>query len=180
MGEKEKILLETGIDYPVNLVSKVMKVYFELFPEIKQWHSDVLQQVDRDGYIRNPFGYIQRFSKVYDYENIAGVWHKEPGPDANKVIASGPQSTAAGIITEAMLRLYQDRFEEAGQYLRLLVHDELLMEVPEDQANRIDEVMTSEMEKPIPELALPESYNMGSNLVILTEGKRGHRWGSMQ
>lgn len=180
MGAKEKILLETGIDYPVQLVSKVMKVYFELFKGIKTWHHNVLDQVERDGYIRNPFGYVQRFSKVYDYENVGGVWHKEPGPDSNKVIASGPQSTAAGIITEAMLRLYQNRFEEAGKYLRLLVHDELLLETPEDQCDTVDQVMVSEMEKPIPELPLPKEWNMGSNLVILTEGKRGPRWGSMQ
>ena len=179
MGAKEKILLETGIDYSVQLVSKVMKVYFELFPEIKVWHHKLLEQVERDGFIRNPFGYVQRFSKIYDYENIGGVWHKEPGPDSNKAIASGPQSTAAGIITESMLRLYQERFEEAGRYLRLLVHDELLLEVPEEEIDATDKVLVQEMEKPIPELPLPLEWGLGPNLVINTEGKRGFRWGSM-
>lgn len=179
IGAKEKILLETGIDYPVGLVGKVMRIYFELFPEIPKWHSEVLLQVEKDGFIRNPFGYIQRFNRVFEYENVGGVWRKEPGPEASKVIASGPQSTAAGIITEAMLRLYQERFEEAGQYLRLLVHDELLSEVPDDQLDEVDAIMKEEMEKPIPELLLPESYGMGPYLNILTEGKRGKRWGSM-
>ena len=180
MGAKEKILLETGIDYPVGLVSKVMGVYFELFPEIRRWHQEVLLQVDKDGHIRNPFGYIQRFNRVFEYENIGGVWKKEPGPEASKVIASGPQSTAAGIICEAMLRLYQERFEEAGQYLRLLVHDELLLEVPDELVNNVDMVIKSEMEKPIPELPLPKDWKLGSNLVINTEPKRGKRWGSME
>lgn len=179
MGAKEKILLETGIDYPVGLVSKVMGVYFELFPEIKKWHGQVLLQVEKDGFIRNPFGYVQRFNKVFDYENIGGVWRKEPGPDSCKVIASGPQSTAAGIITESMLRLYQNRFEEAGQYLRLLVHDELLSEVPLEKADEVDQIMKEEMEKPITELPLPESFNQGNFLAVLTEPKRGQRWGSM-
>lgn len=179
-GAREKIMLETGIEYPVDLVAKVMGIYFELFPEIKKWHQSVMLQVEKDGYIRNPFGYIQRFNKVFDYEKIGGKWEKKPGPDANKTIASGPQSTAAAIITEAMLRLYQDRFEEAGQYLRLLIHDELFMEVPELAIDRVDGIMKEEMEKPIPQLALPLEWGMGPSLQILTEGKRGYRWGSMQ
>jgi uracil-DNA glycosylase family 4 len=178
-GAAEKILLETGISYNVALVGRVMGVYFELFPGIKQWHKDVLAQADKDGFVRNPFGYVHRFSRVYDWEKVGGEWQKEPGPDANKVIAFGPQSTAAGIIKEAMLRLYFDRFEEAGQYLRLLIHDELFTEVPEELTDRVDAVMLEEMEKPIPELALPASYDMGPCLNILTEAKRGYRWGQM-
>jgi DNA polymerase I-like protein with 3'-5' exonuclease and polymerase domains len=179
-GAREKILLETGIEYEVSLVERVMQIYFELFPEIRKWHQTVLQQVEKDGYIRNPFGYIQRFHKVFEYEKVAGKWSKKPGPDANKVIASGPQSTAAGIIKEAMARLYYDRFEEAGQYLRLLVHDELFLEVPVEVADRVDTVVQEEMERPIEALPLPASYNMGPHLQILTEGKRGDRWGNMK
>lgn len=178
-GASEKILLETGIAHPVTLVSKVMGVYFELFPEIPRWHKSVMNQADRDGFIRNPFGYIHRFSKVYDWEKVGGVWKKEPGPDANKAIAFSPQSTAAGMIKEAMLRLYFDRYEEAGQYLRLLVHDELFSEVPEGLIHQVDAIMKEEMEKPVPELALPESYGMGPCLSILTEAKSGERWSTM-
>lgn len=179
-GAQEKIHLETGIEYPVKTVQRVMDVYFELFPEIRKWHNNLWLQVERDGYIRNPFGYIQRFNKVFDYDKIGGQWVKSPGPDANKVVASGPQSTAAGIITEAMMRLYYDRFEEAGQWLRLLVHDELFLEVPDPEVDRVEGVLTEEMERPIPELAMPASWGMGENLVILTEGKRGKRWGEMK
>lgn len=172
-------MLETGIEHPVDKIAKVMGVYFELFPEIPKWHKNVMLQVEKDGYIRNPFGYIQRFNKVFDYEKVGSKWEKKPGPDANKVIASGPQSTAAAIIKEAMLRLFYDRFDEAGQHLRLLVHDELFMEVPELDIDRVDGIMKEEMEKPIPQLALPPEWEMGPCLQILTEAKMGKRWGSM-
>lgn len=43
----------------------------------------------------------------------------------------------------------------------------------------MDLVIKEEMERPIPELALPTSYRMGPMLVIDTEGKSGKRWGSM-
>ena len=179
-GAMEKIYSETGIEYDVSLVKKVMDIYFDLFPEIKKWHSSVLFQADKDGFIRNPFGYVHRFSKVYDWEKVGGKWQKQPGPDANRVIAFGPQSTAAGIIKEAMLRLFFERFEEAGQYLRLLVHDELFFEVPLDKLKRLDIIVKEEMERPIPQLSLPKSYGMGDCLNILTEEKVGVRWGQMK
>ena len=179
-GAQQKILNETGIEYPLGTVAKVMDVYFNLFPEIKKWHQSVLLQAEKDGFIRNPFGYVHRFSRVFEYTRIGGKWEKEPGPEANKVIAFGPQSTAAGIIKEAMLRLYYDRFEEAGQWLRLLIHDELFFETPEDRVDAVDAVVQEEMGKPVPELRLPASFNMGECLGILTESKRGKRWGEMK
>ncbi len=179
-GAQEKILLETGKVHPVKKVSKVMGIYYDLFPAIKTYHSTVMAQADKDGYLKNPFSYIHRFSKVYDWEKVGGVWQKKPGPDANKCIAFGPQSTAAGIIKEVMLRLYQNRFGEAGQYLRLLIHDELFFEVPDEKVHELDAIVKFEMEKPVPELTLPESYGMGPCLNILTEEKLGKRWGEMK
>lgn len=169
-GARQKIYSETGIEYELALVKRVMSIYFELFPEIKKWHREELLRAEDNGYVRNAFGYVHRFSKVFEYEMVGGKWEKYPGPQANQVIAFKPQSNAAGIIKEAMLRLYYDRFEEAGQYLRLLVHDELFSEVPEASVDRVDGVMQEEMEKPVPEL---------NGLVILTEAKKGLRWGMM-
>lgn len=178
-GAQEKIFAETNIEYPIKTVARVMNIYFELFPEIRKWHSALMLQADKDGYLRNPFNYIHRFSHVFDWKKENGKWVKEPGADANRVIAFLPQSTAAGIIKEAMLRLFYQRFNEAGQYLRLLIHDELFSEVPEELVDMVDAVMKEEMEKAIPELRLPASYGMGSCLSIMTEAKRGMRWGQM-
>lgn len=179
-GAREKIFAETGIEYPVETVAKVMGVYFELFPAIKKWHKDILLQADKDGFIRNPFGYIHRFNKTLDWNTDSGRWDWTPGPQANEAIAFLPQSTAAGMIKESMLRLWYNRFEEAGQYLRLLVHDELFLEVPLGMEAQVDAVVAEEMEKPVPELALPTSYGMGPFLIINTEAKSPNvRWGSM-
>lgn len=184
MGAKDKIFSETGIDYPVKTVQKVMDVYYNLFPKIKQWHRNVLEQVEKDGYIRNPFNYVHRFSRAFDYKKEFGEWIKKPGADSNKIIAFGPQSTAVALITEAILRLYFNRFEEAGQFLRLQVHDELLLEIPRLQWEAVDLVVQQEMERPVPQLALPASWGMGPYLNILTEAKADlntpSRWGSMK
>lgn len=178
-GAQAKIFSETGVEYPVSTVQKVMDVYYALFPSIRRWHHNIMGEAEKDGYLRNPMGYVHRFSKVYDYKKEFGEWVKKPGPDANAVIAFKPQSTAAAIIKESMLRLYNDRFEEAGKYLRLQVHDELFSDVPLDKLGEVDRVTKEEMEKPIPQMRLPESWGMGTNLTILTEAKAGMRWGGM-
>jgi DNA polymerase I-like protein with 3'-5' exonuclease and polymerase domains len=175
-GAAEKILNETGIEYPVGKVQRVMDIYFELFPGIRSWHHNLMAQADKDGYLRNPFGYVHRFNRVYEYERVGNGWKKEPGPEANKVIAFLPQSTAAGMIKEAMLRIYFNHYEAAGQFLRLLVHDELFLECPEGIRESVDSLVAMEMERPVPELPISTT----ENLVILTEAKYGYRWGDMK
>ena len=178
-GAQEKILKETGIVYPLQLIKKVMEIYFNLFPEIRKWQTNLQLQADRDGYLRNAFGYIHRFNKVFSWKKEFGRWVRTPGDDANRVVAFRPQSNAAGIIKEAILRLFFEKFEEAGQWLRLQVHDEIFTEVPEAEVEKVDQVLKEEMERPIVQLALPASYGMGPYLSILTESKHGYRWGSM-
>lgn len=178
-GARDKIFKETGIEYPTKLIQRVMDVYFSLFPEIKRWHTTLSLQADKDGFIRNPFNYVHRFSSVFKYQRECGKWVRKNGDDWNKCIAFLPQSTAAGIIKEAILRMYFDRFEEAGQYLRLQIHDEIFTEVPVELKDQVDRIMQQEMERPITAMPLPKSYNMGEYLTIDTEPKSGLRWGGM-
>lgn len=179
-GAAEKILLETGIVYPVETIKRVMDIYYELFPKIKRWHWATLLQVEKEGFLQNPFGYIHRFARPFDYEKLGNEWKRTQGVDANKIWAFLPQSTAAGIIKEAMLRLFFTRYNEAGQYLRLLIHDELFSECPTDMVDVVDGIVQEEMERPILQMPLPPSYGMGSHLVVGTEAKKGFRWGQMK
>jgi uracil-DNA glycosylase family 4 len=179
-GATDTILRMTGQVVPVQTVSRVMQIYFELFPKIKRWHGLVLAQADKDGFLRNPFGYVHRFHSVYSWELFGKDWQKQPGPQANQVVAFLPQSTAAGIIKESMLRLWNDHRESAGQFLRLLVHDELFFEVPDDKWETLDAVCKTEMERPIKEMKMPADWNMGEYFVVSTEEKKGLRWGSMK
>lgn len=178
-GATDTILRMTGQFVPVSTVSRVMNVYFELFPNIKKWHSKVLAQADRDGYLRNPFGYVHRFHSVYSWEKWGNEWDKKPGPQANEVVAFLPQSTAAGIIKESMLRIW-DSHPDVGQFLRLLVHDELFFECPEDQLEHVDSICKMEMEKPITQMKQPPSWGMGDHFLVTTEAKQGYIWGEMK
>ena len=139
-GAQEKILRETKVEVPLKLISTAMAIYDDLFPEIPKWQLAVQLQADRDGYLRNAFDYVHRFNRVFHWKKECGQWQRSPGEDAEKVLAFRPQSNAAAIIKEVMLRLYFERLEEAGQYLRLQVHDELVLEPPVDKAEAVTAV----------------------------------------
>lgn len=159
---------------------RLQGIYFDLFPAVKKWQFSCQMQADKDGFLRNPFGYVHRFYRVFSYAKECGKWVRKQGDDANKVLAFLPQSTAAGIIKEAMLRLYFERFEEAGVYMRLQVHDSLVSDVPRDRVNGVKAIFEEEMTRPVPELRLPPMYGMGDALSIDVEAKVGERWGSMK
>jgi uracil-DNA glycosylase family 4 len=178
-GTQAKVFSETGVEYPLRTLQNLQDIYFSLFPKIKQWQKAVTEGAEKDGYLRNPFDYVSRFSKVFDYSKELGEWTKKAGPDWNKVIAYKPQSTAVGIITESILELYFNRFEEAGQYLRLQIHDELLYEAPVEKLDNVQHIVETVMGQPIPQLPIPESWGLGPNLAIKTESKRGFKWGEM-
>ena len=179
-GATDTILRMTGEIVPVSTVARVMAIYFELFPKIRKWHGAVLAKADKDGHLRNPFGYVHRFHSVYSWEKFGNEWQKEPGPQANQVIAFLPQSTAAGIIKESMLRIWDNHFDEVGQYFRLLIHDELFFEIPEGMLEIVDRICTLEMERPISQMKMPASWGMGDHFVVSTEAKKGERWGTMK
>jgi uracil-DNA glycosylase family 4 len=180
-GAKDKIYEETGIIYDTKLITKLMDLYKALFPRIKAWQDRIRVEADEKGFLRNDFGYIHRFNHVFKWQQDRwGIWTKLPGDDAEAVLAFRPQSNASGIMKKAMLRLYFDRFEEAGQYMRLTTHDELLWECPPELMSAVDAVYQQEMERPVEELPLPPDWNMGPYLIVNTEAKYGDRWGVME
>ena len=179
LGARDKVYEETDILFDVKKISRAMDVYKELFPRIPTWQKDVRLQAHDAGYLRNAFGYVHRFNHVFTNKLRNGVWDRVPGDDAEAVLAFKPQSNAAGIMKAALLKVYFEHFEVAGQYLRLTVHDEILCECPEEYQLTLDGILAEIMEAPVRELPLPESYGMGPYLHILTEPKSGTSWGGM-
>ena len=95
-GAREKIYEETDVLVDLKDLHQVMGVYMELFPLIPKWHDKVKLQAHKERYLRNAFGYVHKFFKVYDWQKVGGRWQTRPGPDSSKALAFHPQSNAAG------------------------------------------------------------------------------------
>lgn len=179
---------------------QLQDLYFGLFPEIRKWHRDICQRVDgtkkREAenesdaselgvcFARNPFGYVHRFYNVIQWRkvNVADgttEWTWDFGEDSKRLVAFLPQSTAAAIIKKAAKQIWYSH-PTLASYLRLLVHDSIIFEVPDGEVDECLRVSEAVMESPIEELPLDPEWNMGQYLTIQTEAKVGKSWGSMK
>jgi len=197
-GAADHIFKTTGRAFDRGLVTRVMGLYFELFPEIRHWHRDLCNRVDgtkrrhqQEGesspdpwelgvcYVRNPFGYVHHFYNVLDWEKINGEWFSSFGEDAKRLVSFLPQSTAAAIIKKSAKRLYNE-YPWVGQTLRLLIHDSVLGEATDRELGDCLRVSQEVMETPLEELPLDPTWGMGEYLSIGSEAKVGQSWGTME
>jgi DNA polymerase-1 len=112
--------------------------YFERFPGIKTYMSDTVKFAQEHGFVQTLFG-----RKIHTPEINA----KGPGAGfAKRAAINAPiQGTAADVIRRAMIRM-PAAIKGVDAVMLLQVHDELLFEVAEDQADRLISIARDVME----------------------------------
>ncbi len=103
--------------------------YFERYGGFRQWHDDALVQAKKDGFVTTLFGRRRLLPELYS-KNRGEVARGE-----RLAINTPIQGSAADIIKRAMLNADAAlRKELPAAKLLLQVHDELLLEVDEEDA----------------------------------------------
>jgi hypothetical protein len=135
-----------------------------------------------EGEAPHPYRYRHWFWDVFAWDARRQCW--KAGSDANRVVAFKPQSTARGVLTEAMLELTNP---EAADYIgdlyfgqtpvRALVHDSGLYEIPVENAEILKERVIRVMTKPVQALPCPPEWGLGSHIVVGVAAKKGKNWG---
>ena len=140
--------LAAQLGIPRGEAATYIKTYFERFPGIKDYMEAMKAEARRTGYVKTLFG-----RKVH-YPEINTKNPSLRGNYERAAINAPIQGTAADIIRRAMIRM-ADALDEAGLSARMLlqVHDELIFEAPEDEADKTMEIAQSVMER-APEPAL--------------------------
>lgn len=161
------------------------------------WYRELMQSGG------HPFGYRHWFWHIKDFKKITPSQAKEAqakgkpvaqigtawfsvswGDDAKRAVAFYPQSTAAGVIAEAILRLFRPGESEhfiGDAYfgktpLRAQVHDALLLEVPFAQEERVLRALAGGMACVVKEMPCPPEWRLGDYLKIGVAVKRGRNW----
>lgn len=149
------------------------------FPKVAQWKKDVRRLAHLGERLVNPFGYTRYFFDVYQpkydadgrqmYDARGNAIMKE-GREANEALAFLPQSTAAGMMRDTLVRLA--RREEHGLYFHLLItiHDSILVECPIEHEAITRRILKEEMEV---------SWRELNGLVIETDMKSGLNWAEL-
>ena len=114
--------------------------YLERFPAVARFMTDAVTQAEEHGYVSTLFGRRRQVPEIR-----ARNWQTRKLGErlaVNSII----QGTAADIIKVAMVRSH-DALAAAGLATRVIlqIHDELLFEGPEEEAQRAAEIASAEM-----------------------------------
>src|SRR5690606_38982642 len=119
-----------------------IKTYFERFPGIREYMNEARAFVREHGYVQTVFG-----RKVH-IPAIRGKSAAERSFGERAAINAPIQGAAADIIRRAMIRM-PDALKAEGLTARMLlqVHDELIFEAPEAEAQAVCDVARRVMER---------------------------------
>ena len=121
-----------------------IKTYLDHFSGVRNYMTNVVEHAKETGYVETLFG-RRRYLPELSSSNFNLRSFGE------RVAMNMPiQGTAAEIIKIAMIRVVH-RLEKEGLRARLIlqVHDELIVEAPEEEAPLVQQLLTEEMEQAI-------------------------------
>lgn len=152
--------LSEDIHVSVQQAREYMERYLDHYAGVRSYMERVVEQGRRDGYVSTLYG-RRRWLPELKSSNFNTRSFGE------RVALNMPiQGTAADIIKLAMLRV-DTALEREGLAARLVlqVHDELLVECPEEEAEQVRHLLRQEMEQ-VAQLSV----------ALLADAKVGHTW----
>ena len=151
--------LSRSISIPVEEARRFIDDYFERYPRIQEFIELVIAQARQDGYVKTILGRRRLLPEINS-------------PTANRrklaermAVNTVVQGSAADLIKVAMINLYQ-RIKSKNLDLKMIlqVHDELVFEVPAEQAEPYGQIVRQEMASAINlDVPIIVDVNSGSN-----------------
>jgi DNA polymerase-1 len=138
--------------------------YFERYPGVKQYLESTKEQARKSGYVQTLLGRRRSIPEI----NSSNRQVREA---AERMAINMPvQGTSADIIKVAMVNLHREmQKRQLKSKMLLQVHDELVLEVPEDELEEIRQLVPEIMSTAV-ELSVPLKVDM----------KTGNNWGEMR
>jgi len=139
--------------------------YFQRFPGIKKYLDDIREQARTQGYVETLLGRKRYFPRLATASN-----QNEKRREEREAINAPIQGTAADIMKLAMIAV-ANALEKSGLKARMLlqVHDELVLEAPQEEVKETIELVQSAME---------DVYSL--EIPLSTEAQYGKDWGSLE
>jgi DNA-directed DNA polymerase len=143
---------QLGISRPD--AQKYMDLYFQRYPEVQQFMTDIREKAKAQGYVETLFG---RRLYLPDINSTNAMRRK----GAERVAINAPmQGTAADIIKRAMIKLDEVIRHDPDIEMIMQVHDELVFEVRSEKVEFFREQIKQNMEAAA-ELVVPLIVEVG-------------------
>jgi len=139
-----------------------IKTYFERFPKVREYIDLTKALATRQGYVETLLGRRRYFPELQPGSRAT---HNVRQAAERMAINAPIQGTAADIIKIAMIRLHR-ALQEQGLQARMIlqVHDELIVEAPDEEAATVAPLMRQIMERAFTlEAPLKADLKMGQN-----------------
>ena len=143
-------LAET-LKIPRGEATTIINRYFERFPGVKTYMTDTVEEAKKKGYVETILGRRRYLDELFS----ASVTVRKFGERA--AINAPIQGTASDLVKLAMIKVAASK--EAKMLLQ--VHDELVLEVPDRDVEKISREVASKMEN-VASLRVPLSVNTGA------------------
>jgi DNA polymerase-1 len=121
--------------------------YMERFPGIRNYRDCVVEAAERDGYVTTILGHLRRVPHINSHNNTERQEAIRQG--FNAVV----QGSSADVIKMAMISLGKD-LQPLKARMVLQVHDEIVVDTPSDELERVCGMMQKSMESAI-RLSIP-------------------------
>ena len=142
-----------GLGENLNISNKeaeeFIKKYFELYPEVKTWTIDVVEEAKTNGYVTT------LFNRKRILEELSNTNYMIRQMGERMAMNTPIQGTSADIMKMAMIKVY-DRFKSEGIESKILlqVHDEIIVDCKNSELDKIKKIVKEEMENVYP-LSVP-------------------------
>jgi DNA polymerase-1 len=132
--------LSEQLEIPREEAQAYIDAYLARFPHVQDFIHRTIEQAARDGFVRTLFGRRRPIPELRASNRQTRALGERLA--VNTVM----QGTAADVIKVAMVRIHR-RLRDEGRSTRLVlqVHDELLLEAPENDVGRARELVREEM-----------------------------------
>ncbi|MGH4125928.1 MAG: DNA polymerase I [Clostridium sp.] len=144
---------EFSLAKDINVSRKEAKIYidayFERYPKVKQYMEDIVVEAEKNNSVTTIFNRRRAIPEINSSNKIVKSFGK-------RLAMNTPiQGTAADIIKLAMVNVF-DKLKESGlkSTLILQVHDELILNVYKDEAQKVQNLVKEQMENVI-KLSVP-------------------------
>lgn len=128
----------------VEEAKKTLELWYEDRPEVKQWQEATIREAEKTGCTRTLMGRYRKLPYI-NHRNKALKGHA-----ARAAINTPLQGGAADVVMAAMLKIHADqRLNELGWKMLLQIHDELILEGPEESADEALNVVIKLMNNPL-------------------------------
>lgn len=131
---KTRLLVDSGVDVSLEEAQRLIDDFNATYAGAYQWKLDVAEWAKKLGYVRTLSGRKRRLPNIYSHDRYEVM--RAERQSSNACVQGSAGDIAAAAMIEA-----QRQLQPLGAYLLLQVHDEVMVEAPEDKADQAKEIL---------------------------------------